>query len=93
MTILSFATRNTTLFIEDYRCLWIFGFTDTVMMYYDTKRIERGQPFGRTETYTHPDFNDDGSFKRAAVCTDIFSFQKATILFRLLSPSSTSYSE
>lgn len=65
VTIIRFNTPNTTLFIHDYRYHWIFGFTETIMMFYDTKRIYRGPPFGRTEEYIHPDFNDDGSFKRA----------------------------
>jgi hypothetical protein len=66
MTVLRFNTPNTTLIIQDYRYLWVFGFTDTIMMHYDTKHITRGGTLSSSvETYTHPDFNDDGSFKRA----------------------------
>lgn len=66
VTVISFNTPNTTLIIEDHKYIWVFGFTDTAaMMIYDTKSIYTVSSFGRTETYTHPDFNDDGSFKRA----------------------------
>jgi hypothetical protein len=50
----------TNLFLQDCRYMWMFVYGKGVLMDYETRKIHiDDQP-----PYTHPDFHEDGSFKR-----------------------------